>query len=203
MSSGRDGCGSYTSRVSMPPSVRTGPPLAAAPAKLITAAECLNTWPHRLSGPPPCDDRTWAVDDGSSPAPRPAPANRRCRRSGRLASLAGATALIRANAVRAVDQPVSEGRHGPYTHARTGIGRSPAGSAYVPSRRGPWQPRGRRSRVGVRGLGPDQARPSTQNFSPRSASSLPSSSRWISRTRAGVIASVGSTSSICRLVLSS
>src|SRR3954452_14652242 len=44
---------------------------------------------------------------------------------------------------------------------------------------------------------------STQKFSPRSASSSASCSRWISRTRAGVIASAGSTSSICRLVLSS
>src|SRR4051812_21778585 len=43
----------------------------------------------------------------------------------------------------------------------------------------------------------------TQKFSPRSASSFASCSRWISRTRAGVIASAGSTSSICRLVLSS
>src|SRR3954452_15549597 len=42
---------------------------------------------------------------------------------------------------------------------------------------------------------------STQKFSPRSASSLPSCSRWISRTRAGVIASAGSTSSIWRLGL--
>jgi putative polyketide hydroxylase len=53
-------------------------------------------------------------------------------------------------------------------------------------------------------LGPrPQALPRTQKRSPRSASSLASCSRWISRTRAGVIASSGETSSISRLVLSS
>ena len=45
--------------------------------------------------------------------------------------------------------------------------------------------------------------PGTQKRSPRSASSFASCSRWISRTRAGVIASSALTSSIARLVLSS
>jgi hypothetical protein len=42
-----------------------------------------------------------------------------------------------------------------------------------------------------------------QNLSPRSSCSLASSSRWISRTRAGVVASAGLTCSMLRLVLSS
>ena len=116
------------------------------------------------------------------------------------------TWATRAACSRALTAPAPRA---PFLSGRTGL--SPGG----PRRRAPirratsrarWARRsaaGPLSRPAADARGRHASAPGTQNRSPRSASSLASCSRWISRTRAGVIASSGSTSSISRLVLSS